>query len=114
MVHKCTSKNENYGTSLHLSLFKKAKILRFFLFILKGRGTIGVWDGGRGQLPPSFEKSTIFRAAAAFFGQRSQNEECLNATCKAWEVPFPAIWEVFLAKNFLLRYAPTDGGAPLR
>ena len=75
---------------------------------------IGVWDVGRGQLPPSFEKSTIFRAAAVFFGQRSQNKECLNATCKAWEVPFPAIWEVFLAKIFLLRYAPTDGGAPLR
>ena len=84
------------------------------MFILKGRGTIGVWDGGRGQLPPSFEKSTIFRAAAVFFGQRSQNKECLNATCKAWEVPFPAIWEAFLAKIFLRRYAPTDGGAPLR
>ena len=41
-------------------------------------------------------------------------KECLDATCKAWEVQFPAIWEVILAKNFLVCYAPTDGGATLR
>ena len=29
---------------------------------------------------------------------RSQNKVCLGATYKAWEVPFPAIWEAFLAK----------------
>ena len=45
---------------------------------------------------------------------RSQNKVCLGATYKAWEVPFPAIWEAFLAKFLLVRYAPTDGGAPLR
>ena len=32
---------------------------------------------------------------------RSQNKVCLGATYKAWEVPFPAIWEAFLAKFFL-------------
>ena len=30
------------------------------------------------------------------------------------EVPFPAIWRVCKAKNFLARSAPADGGAPLR
>ena len=30
------------------------------------------------------------------------------------EVPFPAIWRVCKAKNFLARSAPGDGGAPLR
>ena len=38
----------------------------------------------------------------------------LEISCKAWDVPFPAIWKAILAKKFLLRYAPTDGGAPLR
>ena len=45
---------------------------------------------------------------------RYQNKECLDTTCKAWEVPFPAICEAFLAKKFLLRYAPNDVGFPLR
>ena len=31
---------------------------------------------------------------------RFQNWKCLDATCKAWEVPFPAIWEAFSAKFF--------------
>ena len=33
---------------------------------------------------------------------------------QGWEVPFPAIWEAVLAKNYFVRYAPTDCGAPLR
>ena len=32
---------------------------------------------------------------------RSQNKVCLDATYKAWEVPFPAIWQAFLAKLYL-------------
>ena len=54
VVHKCTSKNENYGTSLHLSLFKEAKIFREFLFILKGRGTPTGTDPGGRSGPCSF------------------------------------------------------------
>ena len=37
-----------------------------------------------------------------------------DATCRVWEVSFPAIWEVILAKIFGARYTATDGGAPLR
>ena len=33
---------------------------------------------------------------------------------QGWEVPFPAIWEAVLAKMYFVRYAPTDGGPPLR
>ena len=30
---------------------------------------------------------------------RCQNKVSLDATYNAWEVPFPAIWEAFLAKK---------------
>ena len=32
------------------------------------------------------------------FKSLTHDISCLGATCKAWEVPFPAIWEAFLAK----------------
>ena len=33
---------------------------------------------------------------------------------QAWQVPFPAIWDVLKPQIFLERSAPTYGGAPLR
>ena len=45
---------------------------------------------------------------------RSQHKECLDATCKAWEVPFSAIWEVFFSKNLLRIHGTRQSMVALR
>lgn len=48
---------------------------------------------------------------------RSQNQECLNATKKAWDVPFPVIWQAFWLSvlialfNFIAKCLRHYGGA---
>ena len=53
VVHKCTSKNENYGTSLHLSLFKEANFSENFCLFSKGGGHLQarIQAGGVGPVP---------------------------------------------------------------
>ena len=50
----------------------------------------------------------IFQRVAKY---SEEKRECLDATYKAWEVPFPAILEGVLSTMFLVCYRPTNGGA---
>ena len=78
--------------------------------------------GGLGGLSPPNEKSggvkvclapPIFAKCSKKRGPLGEYEVGAEHILDR-EVPFPAIWGVCKAKNFFVRSAPTDGGAPLR